>query len=127
LNERTEKKLTASNDINLYTAMAIFVDVADRLIDGIFDAAEAEDFPLVEKLAVSLNVYSSSAKLAVFSENAKKLIIAAKQRDLSAVKNEAEKLKCSFGQMIKSADTSVLTQRIGFEEEAAEFRRSNNF
>jgi hypothetical protein len=124
LNQENKQKLTEPNDIDLYTALAIFINNAPQLIDGILDAAEMEDLLQVEKLTARLSMYSSSAQLAVFTEIANNLIIAVRERKLSIVKNQAEKLRCTFEQMTKSANATAMEQRIALEEKSAEFQCS---
>ena len=124
LNQKNEQKLIEPSDINLYTALAIFAGAAGQLIDGILDAVEMEDLLQAEKLAARLSINSSGAQLAAFTENTNSLIIAARGQKLSVARNQAEKLRCAFEQMTKSADTAALEQRITLEEKSAELQRS---
>jgi hypothetical protein len=69
-------------------------------------------------------MYSSGAQLAALTENANNLIVAARERKLSVVRNQAEKLKYAFEQMTKSADTTAMEHRITLEEKSAGFQHS---
>ena len=112
------------NDINLYTALAVFAGSAGRLIDSILDAVEMEDLSQTEKLAAKLSIYSSDAHLAAFTENTNILVLAAKERKLSNARHQAEKLKYAFEQMTKSADSAALQKRISLEENSVQLQRS---
>jgi hypothetical protein len=110
----SNQKSTATTNVNLYTALAIFVNNAPQLIDDILDAANAENLRRVEETAAKLSLYSNDAQLTGFRQNVHNLIIAARERKLSVVKSQAEKLKGAFEQLTKFADTVTPEQEILF-------------
>lgn len=122
VNQENRQKSIESNNINLYTALAIFAGTAGQFIDGILDAVEMEDPPKVEKLASRLSICSNGARLAAFTESTNNLITSARERKLSVVRNQAENLRSAFEQMTMSADTAALEQRIILEKKSSGFQ-----
>jgi hypothetical protein len=116
LNQKSEEKSINSNDINLYTALSMFVSAAPRYIDGILDAAESENLTQIEELAAKLSACSNRVQLTGFTEKAKDLIVAARERRPAVVRSLANGLKQTFEQMINSVDSTGLEQRLKLEE-----------
>jgi len=106
----------SSDDINLFTALSVFIRNAPRHIDRIIDAAEMEDLSRVEELAAKLSVCSDMAQLAGFVERAKDIIVAARERKPAVVRNLADGLKQAFEQMINFIDQTAVEQRLELEE-----------
>ena len=124
MNQENKQKSAGLNDINLYTALAIFVNNASRLINGILDATKAEDLPLAEETAARLSLYSDNARLAGFTRNIRDLIIAAREQKPAVVKDQAEKLREIFDQMTGCANTTAMKQSISLEENFAGSQQS---
>lgn len=116
MNQKDEEKLINFNDINLYTALSMFVNSAPRYIDGILDAAEVEDLTQIEELTAKLSGYSSRAQLTGFTEKTKDLIVAAREQKSAMVKNLANGLKQTFEQMVNSIDSTAIEQKLKIEE-----------
>ncbi|MGA2915955.1 MAG: hypothetical protein ABSE89_08030 [Sedimentisphaerales bacterium] len=125
MNQVKKRKSAGPNDINLYTALAIFVNNASRLIDVILDAAQIEDLSLTEETAARLSLYSDNARLTGFTKNINNLIIAARERKMPVVRSEAEKLREIFEQMTKCTNKTELEKRIALEEKAARIAAFN--
>ena len=100
MNSGSSQKTATPGNVNLYTALAIFVNNAPQLIEGILDAAKVEDLLLAEETAAKLSLYSNDAQLADFTRNVNNFIIAAREQKTSAVKNQAENLRKAFEQII---------------------------
>lgn len=79
MNSGSSQKTVMPSNINLYTALAIFVNNAPQLIEGILDAAKVEDLLLTEETAAKLSLYSNDAQLTDFTRNVNSLIIAARE------------------------------------------------
>jgi hypothetical protein len=101
LNSGNSQKTAMPGNINLYTALAIFVNNAPQLIEGVLDAAKVEDLLLAEETAAKLSLYSNDAQLTDFTRNVNSLIIAAREQKIPAVKNQAENLRRAFEQIIR--------------------------
>ncbi len=107
LNQENKQKNVIKNDVNIFTALAIFVNHAPQLIDDILDAAKTHNLSLAEETAARLSLYSNNAQMTGFTKNIHNLIIAAREQKLSVVRTEAEKLKETFEQMTKGADAAA--------------------
>jgi hypothetical protein len=116
VNKEKEETLVDSDDINLFTALSVFISNAPRCIDRIIDAAEIKDMSRVEELAAKLSVYSDMAQLAGFVERARDIIVAAREQKPVVVKNLADGLKQAFEQMVSFTDSTTFEQRPEAEE-----------
>jgi hypothetical protein len=84
-NQNNCEKLTKECDLDLYTALSIFVTNAPKLIDAILDTIETESLAELEELAAKLIRYSNNAQLTGFTERVKNLIIAAREHNIPMV------------------------------------------
>lgn len=116
MNKVKEEILVDSDDINLFTALSVFISNVPRCIDRIIDAVEIEDMSRVEELAAKLSVYSEMAQLAGFVERARDIIVAAREQKSSAVEKLAQGLKQAFEQMISFAGMTTFKQKSESEE-----------
>jgi len=112
------QKPAEPNNVDLYTALAMFVSNAPRLIERIFNACETENLLLAEETAEKLNLYSCNARLTGFSKNINNVIIAARERNLPTVQSETKKLREIFDQMTKYANKMVLEKGTPPQENA---------
>jgi hypothetical protein len=116
VNKKKEETLVDSDDINLFTALSVFISNAPRCIDRIIDAAENKDMSRVEELAAKLSVCSDMAQLAGFVERARDIIVAAREQKPAVVKNLADGLKQAFEQIVSFTDSTTFEQRLKLGE-----------
>jgi len=116
VNKKKEEILVDSDDINLFTALSVFIGKAPKYIDRIIDAAEIKDMSRVEELAAKLSVCSDMAQLAGFVERARDIIVAAREQKPAVVKNLADGLKQAFEQIVSFTDSTTFEQRLKLGE-----------
>jgi hypothetical protein len=116
VNEKKEETLVDSDDINLFTALSVFISNAPRCIDRIIDAAEIKDMSRVEELAAKISICSDMAQLTGFVERARDVIVAAREQKPTVVKNLADDMKQALEQMIGSTDSLIGKQRLNLEK-----------
>ena len=116
MNKKKEEILVDSDDINLFTALSVFISNAPRCINRIIDAAEIKDMSRVEELAAKLSVCSDMAQLAGFVERARDIIVAAREQKPAVVKNLADGLKQAFEQIVSFTDSTTFEQRLKLGE-----------
>jgi hypothetical protein len=92
---------------NLYATLSIFVNKAPKLIDLIEDAVNKSNMEEVENHATKLIIHSSNAQLDGFTQRVKDLIIAARENNLSILKEHSSSLKSGYKQMTKSVECPV--------------------
>jgi len=110
LNKKKEETLVGSVDINLFTALSVFINNMPRCIDRIINAAEIKDMLRVEELAAKLSVCSNTAQLAGFVERARDIMVAAREEKPAVVKNLADGLKQAFEQIASFTDSTIFEQ-----------------
>lgn len=116
MNKENEKITIGSDNINLLTALSVFISNAPRCIDRIIEAAKTEDMSRVEELAAKLSACSDMAQLAGFVERARDIIVASREQKSDVVKNLAAGLKQAFEQIADFADTTKFEQSDESEE-----------
>jgi hypothetical protein len=116
VNKKIKGTLVDSDDINLFTALSVFISKAPRYIDRIIDAADSNDMSRVEELAAKLSVCSDMAQLAGFVERARDIMVAAREQKPAVVKNLAGGLKQAFEQMVNFTGSTVIEQMLALEK-----------
>jgi hypothetical protein len=116
VNKEKEEILVGSNDINLFTALSVFIRNTPRCINRIIDAAENKDMSRVEELAAKLSVCSDMAQLAGFVERARDIIVAAREQKPAVVKNLADGLKQAFEQIVSFTGSVTIEQRLELKD-----------
>ncbi len=108
MSQENKQTSVVKNNVSIFTALAIFVNHAPRLIDDILNAAEAHNLSLTEEIATRLSLYSNNAQMIGFTKNIHNLIIAAREQKPSVVRSEAAKLRETFRQMIKGVGITAM-------------------
>lgn len=104
------KYLSGESNLDLYTALSIFVSNAPKLINSLCDAAQAGNLAEMEEFAAKLIKYSNDAQLVSFAEKIKNLVIAAREQKIDIMEKQTSSLKQCFEQMAK------ISKSIGIEE-----------